>query len=213
MFFLIVFCGSLHNLSQVAISVAIERDWITVIADGSSAHLTTINTYMRRIDLLCKLLAPLFVSLLTSVASYPFAAYFLCGVEAGCMFFELLCMCLGRSRRYLRNLTRIVYRDCGRLPPFSGAQICSAAKGRTKEGGARPGGHPTSHVELYRIESQVTSSQLVLRLARVYTSSHLLLLCCDLLLIFHCAKLRWDYVDLPQGRNLQRPVPCWYAWS
>ncbi|CDO73018.1 hypothetical protein BN946_scf185007.g72 [Trametes cinnabarina] len=45
---------------------------------------------MRRIDLICKLLAPLFVSLLTTVASYRFAAIFLCAVEVACMVFELL---------------------------------------------------------------------------------------------------------------------------
>lgn len=90
MFAVIVICGCIHNLAGVGLSVAIERDWVTVIADGSSDHLTTINTYVRRIDLLCKLLAPLFVSLLTTAASYPFSAYFLCGVEAACMVFELI---------------------------------------------------------------------------------------------------------------------------
>ncbi|KAH9935560.1 uncharacterized protein B0H18DRAFT_416644 [Fomitopsis serialis] len=90
MFALIVICGCIQNLSGVALSVAIERDWVTVIAEGSSEHLTLINTYMRRIDLLCKLLAPLFVSLLTSVTSNIITAYCLCGVEAVCIVFELL---------------------------------------------------------------------------------------------------------------------------
>ncbi|CCM05685.1 uncharacterized protein FIBRA_07916 [Fibroporia radiculosa] len=90
MFALVILCGCVQNLAGVAITVAIERDWVTVIAEGSSVHLTMLNTYMRRIDLLCKLLAPLFVSLLTSVASYTFAAYLLCGVEAACAVFELL---------------------------------------------------------------------------------------------------------------------------
>ncbi|KAI0334124.1 hypothetical protein GY45DRAFT_1270953 [Cubamyces sp. BRFM 1775] len=90
MFALIVIGGCVHNLSGTTISVAVEREWVTSIAAGSSAHLTTLNTYMRRIDLLCKLLAPLFVSLLTTAASYRFAAIFLCGVEVACMLFELL---------------------------------------------------------------------------------------------------------------------------
>ncbi|KAI0368831.1 hypothetical protein BV20DRAFT_947152, partial [Pilatotrama ljubarskyi] len=90
MFALIILGGCVHNLSGVTISVAVERDWITSIAGGSSAHLTTLNTYMRRIDLLCKLVAPLFVSLLTTAASYRFAAIFLCAVEVACMFFELI---------------------------------------------------------------------------------------------------------------------------
>ena len=91
MFALIVICGCIQNLSAVTLSVAVERDWVTTIAQASSEHLTRINTYMRRIDLLCKLLAPLFVSLLVTAASNVAAAYILCGVEAGCIVFELLC--------------------------------------------------------------------------------------------------------------------------
>ncbi|KAH9849246.1 Ferroporti-1 [Lenzites betulinus] len=90
MFALIVIGGCVHNLAGVTISVAVEREWVTTIAGGSTTHLTTLNTYMRRIDLLCKLLAPLFVSLLTTTASYRFAAIFLCGVDVACMLFELI---------------------------------------------------------------------------------------------------------------------------
>ncbi|KAI9057750.1 hypothetical protein FKP32DRAFT_1583054 [Trametes sanguinea] len=90
MFALIILAGCVHNLAGVTISVAVEREWVTSIAMDSSSHLTTLNTNMRRIDLLCKLLAPLFVSLLTTVASYRFAAIFLCAVEVACMLFELL---------------------------------------------------------------------------------------------------------------------------
>ncbi|KAI0640034.1 Ferroporti-1 [Trametes polyzona] len=90
MFAVIVMGGCAHNLAGVTISVAVERDWVTTIAASSPEHLTTLNTYMRRIDLLCKLIAPLFVSLLTTAASYRFAAIFLCVVEAVCLFFELI---------------------------------------------------------------------------------------------------------------------------
>lgn len=92
MFAIIVLGGCVHTLSGTTIAVAVEREWVTTIASGSSEHLTTLNTYMRRIDLFCKLTAPLFVSLLTSVASYRFAAIFLCGVEGVCMIFEILCV-------------------------------------------------------------------------------------------------------------------------
>lgn len=91
MFSIIVVGGCIHTISGTTIAVAVEREWVTTIAGASSAHLTTLNTYMRRIDLFCKLVAPLFVSLLTSAASYRFAAIFLCGVEGVCMLFEQLC--------------------------------------------------------------------------------------------------------------------------
>ena len=99
-FTIILIFGCIHKLATIAISVAIERDWVTTIAGDSSGHLTTLNTYMRRIDLLCKLLAPLFVSLLTAAVSYKFAAYFLCGVEVICMLFELLCQSVSLLRFY-----------------------------------------------------------------------------------------------------------------
>ncbi|PIL31381.1 transporter [Ganoderma sinense ZZ0214-1] len=90
LFSLVILAGCVHTLAGTTISVAVEREWVTTIAGACSAHLTTLNTYMRRIDLFCKLAAPLFVSLLTTAASYRFAAIFLCGVEAACLAFELI---------------------------------------------------------------------------------------------------------------------------
>lgn len=52
-----------------------------------------VLTGLRRIDLLCKLVAPLFVSLLTSVASYPFTVAFLGFFGLGTMVFEFICEC------------------------------------------------------------------------------------------------------------------------
>ena len=92
MFTLVTLGGCIHTIAGTTITVAVEREWVTCIAGDVSAHLTTLNTYMRRIDLFSKLAAPLFVSLLTSVTSYRFAAIFLCGVEGACLLFELLCM-------------------------------------------------------------------------------------------------------------------------
>ena len=69
-FAVIVIFGTLHKLSTTLLNVAIERDWITCVTEGDSDLLTKLNTHLRRIDLLCKLLSPLFVSLLTTAASY-----------------------------------------------------------------------------------------------------------------------------------------------
>ncbi|KAF8964562.1 hypothetical protein BDZ97DRAFT_891415 [Flammula alnicola] len=59
-FTMIVLAGCVMKLSDIAMSVAIERDWVTAIASNSDARLTRLNLWMRRIDLGCKLLAPLF---------------------------------------------------------------------------------------------------------------------------------------------------------
>ena len=65
-FFLVASSCALH-LSNTTISIAIERDWATCIAQGPyfSVKLARLNTYLRQINLLCKLCAPLFVSFLT----------------------------------------------------------------------------------------------------------------------------------------------------
>ncbi|KAJ7486575.1 Ferroporti-1 [Mycena latifolia] len=64
-FALLVLAGCVLQLSNTCISIAVERDWTACISAGSSLRLAKINTYLRQINLLCKLLAPLFVSFLT----------------------------------------------------------------------------------------------------------------------------------------------------
>lgn len=86
----ITLLGSLLILSNIGVSVSVERDWVTSIADGSSRRLTRLNAIMRRIDLLSKLLAPLLVSLLTSTTGYKNSCVVLLATSAGTTLFELL---------------------------------------------------------------------------------------------------------------------------
>ncbi|KAI0092219.1 Ferroporti-1 [Irpex rosettiformis] len=66
-FFFLVASSCVLHLSNTTISIAVERDWATCIAQGPffSMKLSRLNTYLRQINLLCKLCAPLFVSFLT----------------------------------------------------------------------------------------------------------------------------------------------------
>ncbi|KAK6443395.1 hypothetical protein LTR95_000221 [Oleoguttula sp. CCFEE 5521] len=50
-------------------TIAIERDWVVIIAGDEDAHLATLNAQMRRIDLFCKLVAPLAISLVDSYST------------------------------------------------------------------------------------------------------------------------------------------------
>ncbi|GAA5835722.1 hypothetical protein JCM11251_007408 [Rhodosporidiobolus azoricus] len=90
LFVLLTILSMALNLATIGVSVAVERDWVTAIAKGDGAILTHLNTWLRRIDLVSKLLAPLFVSLLTTAASYVFAAAFLLAFAAGTMVFEFI---------------------------------------------------------------------------------------------------------------------------
>ncbi|KAF9078449.1 Ferroporti-1 [Rhodocollybia butyracea] len=66
-FLVLVFSGCILSLSNICISIAVEKDWASTICRGptSSDKLSRLNTYLRQINLLCKLCAPLFVSFLT----------------------------------------------------------------------------------------------------------------------------------------------------
>lgn len=85
---ILVGCG--NALTNVAFTVAIERDWISRVGAGDSARLTRLNVTIRRIDLLSKLAAPLFVSLLTTTLSVRTSAIVLLGVTAASLPLELL---------------------------------------------------------------------------------------------------------------------------
>ena len=81
--------GCLLLLSNAGVSVAVERDLVTIIAKGSSKRLTRVNAHMRRIDLLSKLLAPLFVSALTAL-NHRDSAIILMSICGATLLFELV---------------------------------------------------------------------------------------------------------------------------
>ncbi|GKT66957.1 iron-regulated transporter [Colletotrichum tofieldiae] len=49
--------------------VSVEKDWVVILAKGNTEALATLNAQMRRIDLCCKLLAPLFISLIDGIST------------------------------------------------------------------------------------------------------------------------------------------------
>jgi iron-regulated transporter 1 len=53
-----------EKLAFVANTVAVERDWIIVVSDSLKVDRQELNSAMRRIDLVCKLIAPVGIGLL-----------------------------------------------------------------------------------------------------------------------------------------------------
>ncbi|KDR76972.1 hypothetical protein GALMADRAFT_66616, partial [Galerina marginata CBS 339.88] len=90
LFTAIVLVSCVMKLSDIAMSVAIERDWVTTISEGSDARLTRLNLWMRRIDLGCKLVSPLFAGLLTSTVGNVPALIVVGCIALGGLGFELL---------------------------------------------------------------------------------------------------------------------------
>lgn len=62
-FAFIVILGCTLKLAFIGNSIAIEKDWAMIISDG---HLEQLLPTMRRIDLVCKTVSPIFVGFLTT---------------------------------------------------------------------------------------------------------------------------------------------------
>ncbi|KAJ5558334.1 hypothetical protein N7535_008547 [Penicillium sp. DV-2018c] len=58
-----------EKLAAAANTVAVERDWAIVISDSINVPRQDLNASLRRIDLICKLLAPVFISLIDSLST------------------------------------------------------------------------------------------------------------------------------------------------
>ncbi|XP_015950540.1 solute carrier family 40 member 2 [Arachis duranensis] len=72
---LINVCGGISVLSTLAGTILIERDWLLVISEGEPPELLTkMNSVTRRIDLTCKLLAPVITGSIISFLSLKASA-------------------------------------------------------------------------------------------------------------------------------------------
>jgi len=73
----LVLFGIAERLSGIANMLVMERDWVPAVAESGSTTrpgaytLTTLNATMRRIDLICKLFAPLVISAIIEGFSAP----------------------------------------------------------------------------------------------------------------------------------------------
>ncbi|KAF9511452.1 hypothetical protein BS47DRAFT_1318902 [Hydnum rufescens UP504] len=86
----IIFCGCALQASTTCIAIIVQRDWVTCIAMGNPEHLSSLNARLKRIDLVCKMVAPLFVSLLTTFMPYLWGAVCMAAVVAASMVIELV---------------------------------------------------------------------------------------------------------------------------
>lgn len=64
----ILVCGGIGQVLNDAQTLGLERDWVVVIAAKDSETLAQLNTNMRRLDLSCKILAPLVFGIIMDFA-------------------------------------------------------------------------------------------------------------------------------------------------
>ncbi|KAI0229788.1 Solute carrier family 40 member 1 [Lamellibrachia satsuma] len=73
----IIFLAVIAQLASVAYKIAIEKDWIVVVAAGDNAKLANLNATIRAMDLLCNIMSPVTVGLVMTAASLTTAAIFI----------------------------------------------------------------------------------------------------------------------------------------
>ncbi|KFY44719.1 hypothetical protein V494_01355 [Pseudogymnoascus sp. VKM F-4513 (FW-928)] len=66
---LLAMLACVEKLSSIMNMVAVERDWVVVAAGEDQVTLRVINAQMRRIDLTCKLIGPLFIALINGMST------------------------------------------------------------------------------------------------------------------------------------------------
>ncbi|KAJ6112711.1 iron-regulated transporter [Penicillium capsulatum] len=59
----------IEKLCSVMNLVSVERDWVVVVAGNNKKSLKVLNAQMRRIDLICQLIGPLFIALFNDMST------------------------------------------------------------------------------------------------------------------------------------------------
>ena len=92
-FVLILVLGILENLSASGNMLSMERDWVVAASspDGRQYDLTHLNSTMRRIDLICKLIAPILISSVISATNVEIGVLVVGGMSAASWLVEFWC--------------------------------------------------------------------------------------------------------------------------
>ncbi|KID90574.1 Ferroporti-1 [Metarhizium guizhouense ARSEF 977] len=91
LFALLVALACVEKLCATMNTIAVERDWVVVMTEGDEDWRRVINARIRRIDLACKLVGPLVVSLV-AMASTIIAIWTVLGVNMVSVPIEYICI-------------------------------------------------------------------------------------------------------------------------
>ncbi|KAH1438002.1 hypothetical protein KXX32_009600 [Aspergillus fumigatus] len=89
LFLAVVLLACMEKLAATANTVAVERDWVIIVADTLAIERQDLNASMRRIDLFCKLVAPVVISLVDGLST-KVAVWTVLGVNALSVFIEYI---------------------------------------------------------------------------------------------------------------------------
>ena len=87
---ILVLLACVEKLCSIMNTIAVERDWIVVIAETSQCRLEVLNSQMRRIDLVCKLVGPLVIALVDGYSTTTTAIIVVLAMNASSVLIEYL---------------------------------------------------------------------------------------------------------------------------
>ncbi|KAL6233385.1 hypothetical protein BDW75DRAFT_215441 [Aspergillus navahoensis] len=88
LFITLVLLAGVEKLAATVNTVSVERDWAVVISDALLVSRKDLNASMRRIDLFCKLVAPVVVSMMDGLLSTKVAIWAVLGVNLAVVLVE-----------------------------------------------------------------------------------------------------------------------------
>ncbi|KAL3460353.1 Ferroporti-1 [Aspergillus heterothallicus] len=88
LFIALVLLAGVEKLAATANTVSVERDWAVVISDALRIPRQDLNASMRRIDLFCKLIAPVVVSLMDGLLSTRVTIWIVLGLNVAVVLIE-----------------------------------------------------------------------------------------------------------------------------
>lgn len=91
LFAVVVLAACVEKLGSVMNLVAVERDWVVVMTEGNEPARRLLSARMRRIDLFCKLVGPLTISLVAA-ASTRVALWTTLGMSGASVVVEYFCI-------------------------------------------------------------------------------------------------------------------------
>ena len=149
--------GTFERLSGIANLISMERDWVVIVGSSASSgqvrslgyDLTHLNSVLRRIDLICKLIGPLAISFIIAGTSMRIGVFVVAGMSAGTWSIEIWSACNvwtnchalrqpkvvvhhgepdsithdDHSHSYLAWASRMVKRHVGQLQAYFGSSI------------------------------------------------------------------------------------------
>ncbi|KAJ3139765.1 hypothetical protein HK100_011107 [Physocladia obscura] len=80
LFATVILSGAIQRLANRASVICVEKGWAVVLSQGNHEFQTTLNSHIRRVDLVCKLAAPLVVSLVAIPLTVPWTMMMVTGI-------------------------------------------------------------------------------------------------------------------------------------